>query len=120
MKRTGPTNPQVQTLVAELRRISSVEKTPLWSLVAEDLEAARRNKCVVNLSSINRVAKENETVLVPGKVLGSGILNSKMTIAALGFSKSAHDRITQAHGKCLTISDLLKENPKGSNVKVLG
>ena len=120
MKRTGPTNEYVRELISELKRVSSIEDTPLWKCVAEDLELPRRNKRAVNLSTIQRVAHEHETVVVPGKVLGAGVIHAKLTIAALGFSKSAEQRIAEAKGTAITIADLVKHNPKGTNVRLLG
>jgi len=56
---------------------------------------------------------------VPGKVLGSGILDSKVTVAALNFSEAAVDKIAGKQGECLSIEQLLSQNPKGSHVRIL-
>jgi len=57
---------------------------------------------------------------VPGKVLGTGEISKKITIAAHTFSSSACDKILNAKGEILTISELIKKNPKGSKVRILG
>jgi large subunit ribosomal protein L18e len=116
MKRTGPTNPIMQKTIAELKQ----QKAKLWKLVARELEKPTRNRREVNLSRIQRFAKANETVLVPGKVLAAGELNKKVTVAAWNFSTSAKEKIKAAGGKTLTISELIKLHPKGTNVKVIG
>ena len=59
-------------------------------------------------------------VAVPGKVLGSGALTHPTTIAAFAFSATATRKIKKARGKCLTFPELVKKNPKGANVKIVG
>ena len=105
-------------LIEELKRKSKEEGVALWKDVAERLEKPRRRYAEVNLSKINRYARDGETVLVPGKVLGSGRLERRVTVAALGFSKSAYESIN-AVGRCMSIEELMRENPKGSNVRIM-
>jgi large subunit ribosomal protein L18e len=119
MKRTGPTNPCLKKLIDDLKRKSLELKAPIWKKVAEDLEKPRRRKVEVNLVEIERNASKDETVIVPGVVLGSGELSKPVTIAAWKFSPSAEKKIKKAEGKMMTIEELVKENPKGSGVKVL-
>ncbi|MEM4254280.1 MAG: 50S ribosomal protein L18e [Candidatus Woesearchaeota archaeon] len=120
MKRTGPTNEHTRALIMELRKESSIQKAGIWSRIAEDLEMPTRKRRVVNLSKLNRNTKANETVVVPGKVLGSGTLEHGLVIAAFAFSNGAKERIEQAKGKCLTIQELIKQNPKGKDVRIIG
>lgn len=110
----------MQQLIQELRKESSLREIPLWKRIAEDLEMPTRNRRAVNVSKINRHTKPDETVIVPGKVLGSGVLNHKLTVAAFAFSEGAKERIKSANGKCLTIQELVKTNPEGKNVRILG
>ncbi len=120
MKKTGPTNENLKQLVQELKKESSSQKAGIWKRVANDLSRSTRQRRVVNVSKINRHAKKDETIVVPGKVLGSGALNQSITVAAFSFSDSAKKIITDAKGKCITIQELLKTNPKGKNVRILG
>lgn len=119
-KRTGPTNPVLSNLIVELKTLSSQKNIPLWSRIAFELEKPTRKRRVVNLSRINNYAKENETIIVPGKVLGSGILDHKLTIAAYQFSDGAMEKINSAKAKAVTIQDLMKENIKGKRVRIIG
>lgn len=118
--RTGPTNPNLRELVTELKKISSEKKINLWKRVALDLEKPTRQRCVVNLSKISRHTKENETIVVPGKVLGSGLLNHKLTIAAYSFSNNALEKINNARAKAIKISELMREQIKGKRVRIIG
>jgi len=118
--RTGPTNTITQELIASLRKESSVSKTALWSRIADDLEKPTRQRRVVNLSRLSRSTKANEVVIVPGKVLGSGVLVHNVTIAALSFSGGARERIESVKGKALTISELLKQKPDVKQIRIIG
>jgi large subunit ribosomal protein L18e len=59
-------------------------------------------------------------VVVPGKVLAAGNISHPVNVAAFAFSEQARAKILKAKGKCLSISDLMKKNSKGTNVKIVG
>lgn len=107
-------------LIDQLKVASHGHKSKLWRRIASDLQKPTRQRRVVNLSRINRSTKEDETIIVPGKVLGAGILDHKLTIAALAFSSSAIDKIKSTNGTVLSIADLMKEDPKGKRIRIIG
>jgi len=107
-------------LIQELKKKSIEEKVKIWKRIASDLEKPTRNRRIVNLSKIDRYTKDNDTIIVPGKVLGSGDLNKKLTIAAFSFSEQAIDKIKLSDGKALHIDELMKSNPKGNKVRIIG
>ncbi|HIC99331.1 MAG TPA: 50S ribosomal protein L18e, partial [Pyrodictiaceae archaeon] len=78
-----------------------------------------RLRVEVNVSKINRYTEANETVVVPGKVLGAGRIDHPVTVAAIAFSKSAVEKICGAGGRVIHILQLLEENPRGSKVKII-
>ncbi len=119
VKRTGPTNIVLRKLIRRLRKAANEYDAPIWDYVAELLSRPARRRVVVNISRINRYAREGETVVVPGKVLGAGNLSKKVTIAAFSFSESALMKIKLAGGKAISIEDLIQENPRGSGVRVI-
>ena len=82
-------------------------------------EKSKHARISVNLSRINRYTRENEKVIIPGKVLGSGALEHKIHIAAFSFSKEARRKIEQIGGECLTIPLLVEKSPKGSGIKII-
>ena len=49
----------------------------------------------------------------------SGVIDRAVRVAALNFSAQAADKITGANGTCMTIEELLNDNPKGSRVRIL-
>jgi len=114
------TNPRLSNLIMLLKNTSRENEAKIWREIAGRLETPNRNYAEVNLSKINRYAHNGETILVPGKVLGSGVLEQQsVRIAALNFSESATSKIRDAKGQCMTIEQLLKDNPKGSGVRIL-
>ncbi len=119
-KRTGPSNPVLQSLIHELKRRGNEQSINLWSRIADDLEKPTRQRRVVNLSSISRYTKENEVIIVPGKVLGAGDLNHKLTISAFQFSGGAKEKIEKAGSKIVPLLELSKANPTGKGIKIIG
>ena len=118
-KRTGPTNPYLRQLIDNLKRKSLELKAPIWKDIAEKLSKSTRQRIEVNLSDIERNASDGETIVVPGVVLASGNLTKKVNICAWKFSKATEAKIKNSNGKIMTIEELVKENPKGSNVKII-
>ena len=116
--RTGPTNINLSNLIGELRKKAYADNIPLFERIAEDLEKSTRQRREVNLSKISRLSKENETILVPGKVLGSGVLEHKITISAYQFSESAKVKLKESGSKILELNDLAKQSPKG--IRIIG
>ncbi len=119
-KRTGSTNIQLRSLIGELRAQASAQKVPLWRRIADDLERPSRQRRHVNLYHIAKHCKENESVIVPGKVLGTGEIPHKVNVAAFTFSQSAKEKIADAKGECLTIKELLAKNPKAKDLRIIG
>ncbi len=113
------TNPNLATLIDELLVAAAKNNAAVWKDIAERIAKPRRLYAAVNVSKIERYAKENEYVVVPGKVLGGGSISKPVKVAALSFSETARRKITEAGGECLRISELIKINPSGSNVRIM-
>ncbi len=113
-------NPQLETLVTELKKASIENDVQLWKSVAVVLEGSTKKRPAVNLSKIDKYSKEGETAVIPGKVLSMGLLTKNLTIAAYSFSASALEKIKLSGSKAVSIHELVKKNPKGSRVRVLG
>ncbi|MCX8171893.1 MAG: 50S ribosomal protein L18e [Candidatus Bathyarchaeota archaeon] len=120
MRRVKATNPNLMRLLYILRKAARKNKAEVWRTAAEYLSKPRRRRVAVNLSRINRYTRDGDVVMVPGKVLGSGLITHSVTVAAFAFSNQARQKIVGAKGKCLSIPELIELNPKGSNVKIIG
>ena len=112
------TNPRLNSLIADLKSAARNSGGDVWSDVAQRLEKPRSTHAEVNLGRIERYAQDDETVVVPGKVLGSGALRKEVTVAAVDFSGTAQTKIEQV-GDTMNLEEALEENPDGSNVRVI-
>lgn len=113
------TSPRLSRLIADLKATARDSGAGVWHDVAARLEKPRRTHAEVNLGRIERYAREEDTVIVPGKVLGSGVLEKGVTVAAVDFSRTAETKIRQADGEPIQLEQALERNPSGSNVTVL-
>ena len=112
------TNPRLKSLIADLKSAARNSGGDVWGDIAERLEKPRRTHAEVNLGRIERYAREDETVVVPGKVLGSGALRKDVTVAAVDFSGTARTKISQV-GEAIELEQAIEQNPEGSDVRVI-
>jgi large subunit ribosomal protein L18e len=119
MRQTKSTNPELLATIRLLKKTAKENKANIWRRIAEILSKSRRKRITVNVSQLNRHTKKGETVVVPGKVLGAGNIDHAINVAAFAFTEGARSKILKAKGKCLDFPDLIKKNPKGSNVKII-
>ena len=117
--RTGPTNQELRNLIKELKKKSHEHDVKIWRRIADDLNKPTRQRRIVNLYNINKHTKENETVVVPGKVLAVGDLDHNVVVAAFNFSGAAIEKINKI-GKAISINELMQESPKGKRIRIIG
>ncbi|MBS7658223.1 MAG: 50S ribosomal protein L18e [Candidatus Bathyarchaeia archaeon] len=106
--------------IAFLKKKAKENNAFIWLSVAELLSKSRRRRICVNISKINRYSKDGDIIVVPGKVLGSGIINHKVIVGAFKFSESAKKKIEESGGECLSIINLVEKQPNGTGVKLIG
>jgi len=81
--------------------------------------APSKNQVEVNLYRIENNTSDGDTIVIPGKVLGNGKLNHKLTVACYQISKSANEKLNESGSERISIQELLERNPSGSNVKII-
>ena len=106
----------MKNLIQEIKENASKEESSFWKRIGKELEKSRRNRREVNLTRLENNTINEEVIIVPGKVLGDGELTHDITVAALQFSEKAKEKIK----KTITIKELLKENPKGKGIRIIG
>ena len=114
------TNPELIKTIRLLRKNTKDSGARIWKDIAERLSRPNKRRVAVNISRLNRHTVDGDTVLVPGKVLGSGRLTHPITVAAFSFSETAKSKVAAAKGRCLSIIELMEENREGRNVKIIG
>ncbi len=113
-KNADPTNP----VLIETLDVLEEQEAPIWNSVRENLGKVNRQRPEVNISDIERIAEDGETVVVPGKVLGAGRLTKNVTVSAFDVSKGARQKIEE-DGEFMFIQDLVEENPEGEGVRIV-
>lgn len=113
-------NDHVMSLIEALKIRAKESEVALWKRIATELEKPTRQKREVNVYKLDKFARDGETIIVPGKVLGSGAISKKVTVAAISFSESAVAKIQSNKGIVLSIEELMQKNPKGSKVRIMG
>ena len=114
------TNQVVIRMAKDLKKASTKNDAPIWAKLAEYAlkpSIARRD---LNLNRIGQLTKDNDTVVFPGKVLGTGNIPHKITLFSFSISNSAASKIIENGGKLISYSDLIEQNPTGKGVVLLG
>ena len=114
------TNQMLVEMIGQLQAQSRETGSALWRDVAARLSKSRSQWAQPNLSRLSRYAPEGATVLVPGKLLGSGDVTGSPTVAAYSISSGARAKIEQAGGEVMSLEQLMKANPNGEGVFILG
>ncbi len=117
---SAKTNEALVDLIDQLKAQSRSTGVALWRDVALRLEKSRSNWSQPNLSRLSRHAADEGMVLVPGKLLGSGEVAGKPSVAAFSFSSGAQEKIEAAGGEVMSIAELMEKNPTGTGVFILG
>ncbi|OYT54506.1 MAG: 50S ribosomal protein L18e [Candidatus Altiarchaeales archaeon ex4484_2] len=106
-------------LIEELKKTAKEKNAAVWGKIADELSRTRKKRRCVNVWKINKFTQKGDVVLIPGKVLGDGILDHKVEVAAFKFTENAKEKIKDYGGEIISIPELLKKNPEGSNIKII-
>ena len=102
-----------------IEAIMLAKKHQPWLGLARLLSGPSSNYSSFNLSEISKHAKEGDTILVVGKVLGEGDLTKKVRLVALSIAHSANEKLKKTKSEFVTIAEEIKKNPKAEGVKIL-
>ncbi|MEJ2260450.1 MAG: 50S ribosomal protein L18e [Nitrosopumilaceae archaeon] len=114
------TSQVVLQMAKDLKKASTKNNAPIWAKLAEYAlkpSVARRD---INLYKIGQLTKDNDTVVFPGKVLGTGNIAHKITLCSFSISDSAATKIIKNGGNLISYSDLIEKYPSGKGVILLG
>ena len=114
------TNPKLIDVVKLLKKKAGKADAAIWDALVKDLKKSKQNRTSVNVSRINKNSIDNEIVVVPGKVLGSGVLTHRVHVAAFDFSRQAREKIESTGGTCMNIQTLIQKYSRGSGIKIIG
>ena len=114
------TSQVVIQMAKEFKKASTTNDAPIWAKLAEYAlkpSVARRD---INLYRIGQLTKDNDTVVFPGKVLGTGNIPHKITLCSFSISDSAAVKVIENGGKLISYSKLIEKHPTGKGVVLLG
>ncbi len=103
----------LKRLIFKLKKSDS----PFWLEVARLLARPKRKAVCINIKKINKIAEDNDTILVPGKVLGEGILEKQITLACYKISNNARQLLNKS--KLISIEELYEKNKSGEGIKLI-
>lgn len=107
------TNPDV------VATMLTAKKHDAWRAVAQRLSGARRKYSSVNLHTIDAQTKAGDTVVVLGKVLGSGDITKKVRVCALDYSDIAKAKLADIKAEAVSLKEEISKNPKAEGVMIL-
>jgi len=113
------TNTELLDTIRFLRTKARENKAKIWSVAANQLSRSGKGRAVLNLKHVSRHTKPDSLVFVPGKLLGSGLINHRVVIGAFECSSVAREKIERAGGQCMEMKDFVARYPKGSNVIIM-
>ena len=108
-------NPELKGTILMFKK----QKDPFWHYVAKLLARPKRQSIQVNLDKIDRLCKENSTILVAGKVLGKGEINKKIKLAAFNISEQARTKLKESGSSFLELEELLHKSPDVKEIKLI-
>lgn len=85
--------------------------------LAQKLSAPKSQYTSINLDVLNKMKEEN--ILVVGKVLGSGSIDRKIKISALGFSEQASEKLKNAKCEIKSIRETINQVKSLEGIKIL-
>lgn len=114
------TNQVVIQMARDLKKASAKNDAPLWSKLAELALKPSSARRTINLKRIGQLTKDNDIVVFPGKVLGTGAIPHKITLCSFSISNSAANKIKESGGQIIRFSDMIEKFPSGKGVSLLG
>ncbi|HJS65558.1 MAG TPA: 50S ribosomal protein L18e [Nitrososphaeraceae archaeon] len=105
---------------SNLRNAYKRSGSPIWKSIEKKFKSSRSNRSEVNVSKLDNITKEGDIVIVPGKVLGSGIINHKIILSSFSISVAAMKKVIDCGGEVITINELVKQYPDGKGVRIIG
>jgi len=98
------TNPELVKTIIKLKKTNPE--------VAKILAMPVKKQSKINLRKIDKILKEKENVLVPGKILSSGELTKKIKIVGFSASEKALEKIKKSGSEFIELTEEIKKNPQ--------
>lgn len=113
-------NEHTVRMARNLRRKSTTHEAPIWKKVSEFALKTAVSKRVINVNGIEKLTKDGDVVVFPGKVLGTGDITHNISLFCFDISRTAASKVRNAGGRILDYKTLTDERPTGTGVVLLG
>lgn len=100
-----------------LRETIILAKSKSLLELSKKLTMPTKKQASINVGELNEMSEKE--IIVVGKILGQGEISKKITIAALGFSEQAKEKLKKAGCEVRTIKQEIEKNPKLEGVKII-
>ena len=108
-RRSNVERSDIREWIAKLSSVKRGEQNyALSSRLVRFVDLPKRSRLSVSLYKINKFTKDGETIIVPGKVLHTGVLQHKVRIAAVSCSQKAKEAIHTSGSSMIGLQDALK------------
>jgi len=112
IKKTQTTDKNLFDLIQNLRKLSNKTGVSLYRAVAFELSRSASQRCKVNVSKLNKLCKNKDTIIIPGTVLGDGLIEKSLTVIGFKATFGAIEKIEKAKGTFIKIEDFIKGDLK--------
>ena len=102
-----------------VQTIIEAKKNDKWLDVAGMLSGPSKKRITLNLSDVDKIAEEGETIVIPGKILSQGDINKKIKVVLLSCSNKAKEKLMKANCEISSILEEIKKNPKAGGLKII-
>lgn len=103
-----------------LRKAFKSSKSKVWKALEKEFSKSRSNRRLVNIHQLDKITKDGEIIIVPGKILGNGNLGHKLTVCAYSYSETAIDKLKTSGADVISLQSLINKYPDGKGVKIIG
>ena len=107
------------SLLKDITSLYKKTNSKIWLNVKSNLLKTNSNRPEVNVEKIAKFTKNNDIVIVPGKVLGDGDISHIVKIGALNFSDSSISKITSCGGEALLIPKFIEKYGDKGGIKLI-
>ena len=107
-------------LAKELKNAAKNNDAPIWMKLSKSALKSNSNQKTINLKKINENSDDGNAVIIPGKVLGTGIISHKIVLSSFSISNSAAKKIKDSGGEIIKFSEMIEKFPTGKGVKIIG
>ena len=105
------TNQELFDTIRACRKVANSKGIGAYAKIADELSRSASQRAEVNLDKIEKLAKTGDVVVIPGKVLATGILSKKVSIVAFSASDSALDKIKASGSTFTKLQEYVNNKP---------